>query len=178
MNQDQEIKNLLQNIIASYEARLQIIRSIIENTEKILGEFRTKREEMSTRLREALAKSTNLRKKDFDGMMGEILTVQAEREENTKRMLADFRQEEERVLIKLKSLLEQGKEIKIKDFKKMLAKIKNEQESREKNTGKEITSEIERMREEVSSMLTGFKKERDKIALEWQDMVNKTAKQE
>ena len=80
-------------------------------------------------------------------------------------MLADFHKEEEQVVAKLKNLLQKGEEIRIKDFKKMLIKIKNSQEVREKSTGEKVTSEIERMRQEVSEMLTVFKKEREKMVL-------------
>lgn len=173
MNSDQEFKNLLQNIITSYEARLKIVGGIIANTHKTLEEFRVKREEISARLREALAKSVNLRKKDFDKMMGEILGIQSGREENIKKILADFHQEEEGVLAKLKSLLEQGDKIKIKDFKKMLFRVKNEQETREKNVGNGVGSEIERLRQEISGLLNHFKKERQNFTLEWQSMISR-----
>jgi len=171
--ENQEFKNLLQNIIASYEARLKIVGGIIENTHKTLDEFRAKREEVSVSLREALAKSANLRKKDFDGMIGEILNVQTGKEENIKKMLAEFHQEEEGVLMKLKSLLEQGDNLKIKNFKKILARIKQEQEKRSKNISQGVDSEIEKMRQELGEMLAHFKEERDKMALEWQNVLSK-----
>jgi len=176
MLNNQEFKDLLQNIVASYEARLQIVKGIIANTRKTLEEFRTRREEISTRLREALAKSVNLRRKDFDKMMGEILEVQAGREENIKKMLDNFRQEEEGVLDKLRNLLERGDELKMKDFKKMLARVKDEQQSREKSVGKGIGSEIEKLRQEVSGLLSHFKKEKEGMALEWENMVRNMTK--
>ncbi|PIP17566.1 MAG: hypothetical protein COX43_03655 [Parcubacteria group bacterium CG23_combo_of_CG06-09_8_20_14_all_35_9] len=160
-----EVKNLIENIITSYNVRLKLVENIITNTRKTLEEFKTKREEMSRKLRDSLAKSANLRKKDFNKMMEEILQVQTKREENINKMLADFHKEEEQVVAKLKNLLQKGEEIRIKDFKKMLIKIKNSQEVREKSTGEKVTSEIERMRQEVSEMLTVFKKEREKMVL-------------
>lgn len=171
----QEVKNLLENIIISYNARLKLVKDIIANTYQTLEEFKSKREEISNRLRNALAKSENLRKKDFDRMMEEILTIQTMKEENVKKMLADFHQEEEGVVVKLKGLLEKGEQIKIKDFKKMLTKIKDSQQLREQNISKEVSSEIERMREEVNGMLAAFKKEREKIASVWPKMINKIA---
>ena len=176
MNNNQEFKSLLENIIGSYEVRLVIIKEIVANTQKTLEEFRTKREEMSARLGEALSHSVNLRKKDFDGMIGEILNVQTEKEDNIKKMLTEFRQEEEDVLTKLKSLLDkQGDNLKIKNFKKTLGKIKEEQEKRSKNISQGVGSEIEKLRQELDEMLTHFKKERDEMALEWQNVVNKMA---
>ena len=127
-----EVKNLIENIITSYNVRLKLVENIITNTRKTLEEFKTKREEMSRKLRDSLAKSANLRKKDFNKMMEEILQVQTKREENINKMLADFHKEEEQVVAKLKNLLQKGEEIRIKDFKKMLIKIKNSQEVREK----------------------------------------------
>lgn len=167
-NQNQHVKDLIENIIDSYNVRLKIVKNIIANTHKTLEEFRIKREDLSSRLEDALAKTENLRRKDFDAMMGEVLALQAEREENIKKMLDEFQKQEEHIIKKLKDLSQKKEDIRIKDFKKILASIKNTQEVKEKNVSEKIGSEIERMRQEVSEMLSGFKKEREKLSLLWQ----------
>ena len=144
---------------------------IVEDTHKMLEDFRQRREKMSEELRETLAKNECLRKTDFNRMMGEILAAQLSREENVKRMLIGFREEEEGVAAKLRKLLEKGEEVRIKDFKKMIAKIKNEQKKREETTSQGVGEQLERMQNEVYGMLTMFKEERDKMASEWKNVL-------
>ena len=166
-----DLKKLAEEIVLSYEARIGVVKEIVEDTHKMLEDFRQRREEMSKALREALAKSECLRKTDFNRMMAEILVVQLRREENVKQMLADFRREEEEVAMRLRKLLERGEEVRIKDFKRMIAKIKEEQREREKATSLGVKDQLERMQAEVYTMLATFKQEREKMASEWKKVL-------
>lgn len=154
-------------LLAAYEARLTFVKRIVGDTRKMLDEFRQRREKMSTELRELLAKSESLRKKDFDQMMQEILAVQGQREENVKVMLDEFRQEEETVAENLRRLVQKGEGVKIKDLKRMLVKIKEEQQVREKSTSTYVGEQMAKMQQEVAMMLEEFKKEKEKMAAEW-----------
>lgn len=167
-----DLKKLAEDIVASYDARIKVVKDIVGDTQRMLQNFRARREEMSSDLRDGLAKNENLRKKDFDSMMQDILAVQEERESNVRQMLSDFEKEEGLVAGGLRKLLQRGEKIRIKDFKKILAKIRNEQEKREKETSKKVSSELKEMQEEVGGMLSGFKKEREKVASEWKNMVS------
>src|SRR4030042_2331423 len=69
-------ENILENIISSYETRIQSIEDFFEATGQIFQDFqdslvntRQEREKVNSQLRESLAKSESLRKKDFDRMM-------------------------------------------------------------------------------------------------------------
>ena len=161
---------IAKDIVASYEARINVVRAIVEDTQKLLEEFRNRREKMSQGLKEALSKHESLRKKDFDKMMGDILLLQSEREENVKTMLADFENQEMQVLGGLKVMLQKGEKLRLKDFKKTLVRIREEQEARQKETPERINEEVLRMRSEVQEMLANFKKEREKVASEWKTM--------
>lgn len=161
------LKNLAEDIIASYDARIRVVGEIVGDTHKMLDEFKEKRQEMSGNLREVLAKFESLRKKDFNAMMQDILMTQQKREESVKKMLADFREEEARVAEKLKELIKRGEEIRLVDFKKTLAQIRQDQIVREANTGAEVRAEFAIMQSEVYKMLEAFKKERGEAAEEW-----------
>ena len=161
---------IAKDIVASYEARINVVRAIVEDTRKLLEDFRNRREKMSQELREALAQHESLRKKDFDKMMGDIMLLQSEREENVKNMLADFENQETQVLGGLKVMLQRGEKLRLKDFKKTLAKIKGEQEARQKETPEQINEEVLRMRSDVQLLLENFKKEREKVASGWKEM--------
>ena len=163
---------IAKDIVASYEARIKVVQATVEDTKRLLEEFREKRERMSQELKEALAKHESLRKKDFDKMMEDILITQKEREENVKTMLADFQGQETAVVGNLREMLKKGEKLRLKDFKKTLAKIREEQEIRQKETPERINEEVLRMRTEVQSLLENFKKEREKVASEWKRMVS------
>ena len=162
---------IAKDIVGSYEVRIKVIQAIAEDTKKLLEEFREKRERMGQELKEALSKHESLRKKDFDKMMKDILLLQSGREENVKKMLADFENQEMQVLGNLKAMLKKGEKLRLGDFKKTLAKIREEQEVRQKETPERINEEVLQMRSEVQSLLENFKKEREKVASEWKEMV-------
>ena len=125
---------------------------------------------MSQELKEALSQHESLRKKDFDKMMEDILIAQKTREENTKQMLADFQEEEMKVVEGLRGMLKRGENLRLKDFKKALTQIRKEQEIRQKETPGRINVELAAMRSEVQEMLENFKKERERVASEWKEM--------
>jgi len=161
---------IAKEIVASYETRIKVIQGIAEDTRSLLEEFREKREKMSQGLKEALAKHESLRKGDFDKMMEEILITQSGREENVKKMLTDFQEQEMAVVRNLREMLKKGEKLRLQDFKKTLAKIKREQEPREKESSGKIQLELGQMQSEVKEMLENFKKEREKVASEWKNM--------
>ncbi|MFH1175735.1 MAG: hypothetical protein V1698_03370, partial [bacterium] len=109
---------------------------------------------------------------DFDQMMADIILKQNEREEQVKKMLADFRQEEEEVAIKMRKLLDKGEKVRIRDFKKMMSEIKREQDKRTRETSASVIEEIQKMREDVYKMLDNFKKERHSVAVAWHETLS------
>ena len=161
---------IAQDIVASYEARIKVIQATAEDTQKLLEEFREKREKMSQELKGALSQHESLRKKDFDKMMEDILIAQKTREENVKQMLVDFQDEEMKVVKGLREMLKKGEKLRLKDFKGTLVKIRKEQEIREKETPARVGEELIRMKSEVCEMLENFKREREKVASEWKEM--------
>ncbi|MBU4350852.1 hypothetical protein L6250_00735 [Candidatus Parcubacteria bacterium] len=173
-----DLKNLAEDIVASYNARVKVVGEIVEDTHEILDGFKKKREEMSGNLREILAKFESLRKKDFNAMMQDILATQQKREENVKKMLADFREEEVGMAERLKSLLKKGEEVRLVDFKKTLVHIQEDQKIRETDTTERVKTELTVMQEEVSKMLGVFKKERETASAEWGKMKKVLAKKE
>ncbi len=172
------LKNLAEDIIASYDTRVKMVGEIVEDTHKMLDGFKGKREEMSDNLREVLAKSESLRKKDFNTMMQDILLTQHKREDNVKKMLADFREEEARVAEQLRELLKRGEKIRLADFKKTLGRIRKDQAVREANTGEQVRAELATMQSEVYKMLEAFKKEREGATSEWEKVRELLAEKE
>ena len=167
---------IAKDIVVSYEARIKVVRAVVEDTRSLLEEFREKRERMGQELKEALSQHESLRKKDFDKMMEDILIAQKTREGNVRQMLADFQDQEMAVVNNLREMLKKGEKLRLKDFKGTLAKIREEQEIREKETPARVGEELIRMQSEVREMLENFKREREKVVSEWKSMTATLAK--
>lgn len=169
MNRDNssEINN---SMVASYEARIKTVKALAEDTWKLLEEFRNRRERMCQELKEALAGHESLRKSDFDKMMADILAVQLERGENVKKMLANYEQQEIEVVKNLREMLKKGENLRLKDFRKTMLKIRKEQGIGKQEKPNRLDEGALNIRLEIQEMLENFKKEKAKITSEWQNL--------
>jgi len=152
----EDMRILVQEIVSSYESRISTIGVIIDNTHQILEEFKTKRNEMSSDLKETLAKEESLRKKDFDNMMKDILSSQDGREKEVRYLLKTFLAEQKEIAETIKENLAEGEKVRINDFKKMLKDIQARQRARENEVSamlKEFQREYKEMTESLRSLL-------------------------
>ena len=111
---------------------------------------------MSNQLKETLAKEESLRKKDFDNMMGDILSHQDERQKDVKELLKTFFEEQKEIAEIIKKNLSEGQKVRINDFKKMLGDIQARQKTRENEVSvmlKEFQTEYKEMGESLRSLL-------------------------
>ncbi|MBU4362480.1 hypothetical protein KJ813_07480 [bacterium] len=151
-----DIKGLTNEVVFSYESRISEVGIIIDNTYRILEEFKTKRNEMSNQLKENLAKEGSLRKKDFDSMMVEILSRQDEREKQVKDLLRTFLEEQKEAAQTIKKNLAEGEKVRIIDFKKILQDIQARQKGGENEVNmmlKEFQKEHKEMAESLRTLL-------------------------
>jgi predicted DNA-binding protein YlxM (UPF0122 family) len=224
------MKDIAENIVASYEARSRSIGSLFDTTHQILEGFqnsffdtRQEREKINDQLRESLTQNESLRRKDFDRMMQGILSAQEDRERQVREglnsylaeqremihtlgdnlakfkdalaggeaqrvkefqaliqeilakqderknevtsELKEFQKQQQELAKTLKELLAKGKELRIKDLKRMLGEFQARRQER-------IAGQGERKRD-VRGMLDEFLKERSAGAKNWQDMQKK-----
>ena len=94
---EKDMKNVVEDLLSSYEMRIQSIGAIFDTTHNLLQSFqesfldtRRERERINDQLRENLARNESLRKSDFDNMMHEILAVQDRREEQVRNLLNSY----------------------------------------------------------------------------------------
>jgi hypothetical protein len=124
----EQMRNLTQDLIASYDARVDTIGTIIDNTYQALDDFKDKRAKLSGELKETLAKRGSLRKKDFDRMMNGILLSQEEREKEVKQSLKNFIKEQKKEAFELKDALTKGEVERMKkaqiEIEKGVAEVK------------------------------------------------------
>ena len=166
MNPDPHISNgmkdIVNDIVSSYEARIQGIGAIFDITHQILEVFQdsfldTKQErgKVNAELRESLAQNESLRKKDFDNMMQGILSTQDEGEREVRNLLKGYLNEQKEMaqslrdnLTKFKDSLARGEAQRVKEFQALI---------------KEILAKQDERKDEVSSKLREFQKEQKEL---------------
>ena len=189
--------SFIQEIIDSYEARVTAVGTLIDTTHEMIEEFRNKREEISTELKEKLANCESLRHKDFDCMMQGIQLSQKEREELVRHKLKDFVHEQKefayqlKVLVKERSIENENK--RMEDFRTFFTEIKSRREDREKDVSEmlqrfrleqeDLSQELNKLLakgesiriKDVKAMLNNFQKENSEKKIDWQEL-SKTMK--
>jgi hypothetical protein len=163
----EELRNILDTTISSYEARIQSIESILEPVHDTLDTFQNsfletkkEREEANIQLRENLAKNSNLRRKDFDQMMQGVLLTQDEKEKVARGLLVSYLNEQKEMVVTLKAhlasvrdCLNNGQIDKIKEFqgriKEMFAQVEKKKE--------EVTAKLKELKVEQNQMLSRIK---------------------
>ncbi|MBI5593417.1 MAG: hypothetical protein HY881_23430 [Deltaproteobacteria bacterium] len=73
MSAQSDMKGLAVSIIDSYEMRVSTVTLLMTQANNLLKSFQIEMEDMITQLRDNLAKSESLRKKDFDIMIGVLV---------------------------------------------------------------------------------------------------------
>ncbi|MCL5771867.1 MAG: hypothetical protein M1479_06300 [Actinobacteria bacterium] len=172
MHLEEDMKNIVENIISSYEARVESIGIIFDTTHKLLQGFQDsfidtkhEREKLTAELRENLAKNKSLRRNDFDNMMQDILSTQDKREKEVRILLNSYLNEHKKMvqalsgnLEKFKSSITEGEIQRVKEFQNVIKKILGRQEER---------------KEEVTSRLKEFQKEQKEMAKRLKELLSK-----
>jgi hypothetical protein len=161
------MKDIADNIVASYEARSWSIGALFDSTHQILEGFqnsfldtRQEREKINGQLRESLTKNKSLRRKDFDQMMQGILSAQEDRERQVRERLNSYLAEQREMihtlgdnLAKFKDALAGGEAQRIKEFQALIHEILAKQDER-KN---EVTSELKEFRKQQQELALTLK---------------------
>ncbi len=158
-----DLKNAVENVISSYETRIESVGAMFDTAHQILDDFQevfldNKEEgrEINTQLRDILAHNEHLRKKDFDSMTQDVLSAQEEREAEVKDLLKGYLNQQREMartlrenLAKFKDALAKGDLQRVKEFQEMI---------------KEVIANQDGRKEEVSSKLKEFQKEQQEMA--------------
>jgi len=113
------IDGFFDNIITSYETRIQKIQTAFQSSENItesshflfdnvhnsLNELKKERDILNSRLCETLAKNGSLRKKDYNTMMSGILGALDEKEREAERQFLNFIEAQKETAQSLKNSL-------------------------------------------------------------------------
>lgn len=169
---DKDLNKIVNNILHSYEARIQSIGSVFDTTHQILQgsqdvllDTRQEREKTSLELRESLAKNESLRRKDFDNMMQNILSIQNEREKEVRSLLNHYLNEQREMAKALRENLER--------FKDYLAKGEAQRLKGLQEMIKEILAKQDKRKEEVTSRLKEFQNEQKVLSARLKELLAK-----
>ncbi|MFH1435228.1 MAG: hypothetical protein ABIJ56_05895 [Pseudomonadota bacterium] len=161
-------KNIVESTISSYEERMQHIGDVFDAAHQILQGFqesftaKQERDTINARLRESFAKNGSMRKKDFDGMMRDILLAQDEREKEARDILSGYLDEQKETakalkenLQKIRDSLAGGEVRRVHECHEMMKDILAGQDERKEW----VTSRLKEFQEEqklLSSRLKGI----------------------
>lgn len=137
--QEQEVRDLSKTYFNEQQNFVRQIR-------KSLRDFTT-----------ALASGEAERVREFQALTRDILAEQERRKKEVIARLEEFEKEQQETRKILKNLLARGRDLRIKDFKLMLAEFKKQRQQR-------LIRRKER-EQEVQNLLGGFKKERSELSL-------------
>jgi len=150
-----EKENVLENIISSYEVRIQMVEAFFETTGQIFQDFqesllakRQEREKINNQLRENLAQNGSLRKKDFDRMMSVISSYLDESEQEVRQLSHKYLNEQ----TKLAQQLREG----LRNFKDALIQGQAQEVGELQTLIRQILTRQDESKIEVTSKLKEF----------------------
>ena len=131
MKSGNDLRELAGGIIDSYEMRVKTVNMLMAQASHILKNFHEELEEMIARLRENLARTESLRKKDFDLMVGEVLAYRSRSELEAEEGLRRFQKEEDAMVKCLRDIVSGKDDLchqKIKAIREDILRRQNERE--------------------------------------------------
>jgi len=156
-----DVKRLGEDIVASYNARVKAIGTIVKDTRNTLEGFHTEHKDMADALKVSLEKGETDRLQTFKGMMGDIRKDINDIETYVKNKLQEFSDAHAEMSEELKKELAKYADDMVKATKKLMDEIRARQ--KERNA-------------QVADLLEAYKTEREKMAAHWQAMAATMAK--
>ena len=154
MKTEENLKDLANSIIDSYEMRVKTVNDLMEQAYHFLEGFHAELQEMIVQLKENLAKSESLRRKDFDRMMSGLTARRRAREEEAERVFQNFQEEEKEMIGRLRNVMVSGDRSNPDDMEIIKEDILNRQKERENG----IVHALKRIQMEQEEFKTALKK--------------------
>lgn len=140
-----DFDNMMKDTLSHQDEREKQVRDLLRN-------FLEEQKETAETIKDNLAEAENVRIDDFKKMLQDIQVRQKIRENEVSTRLKEFQKEYKEMAESLRSLLNKGETMRIKDFKEMLKDIRSRQIERE---------------EEVRKRLAEFRREQQDMASQW-----------
>jgi len=160
-----DMRKLTEEIISSYEERISVVGTIIDDTHRVLDDFRLQRNEMSAQLKDKLSKEKTLRKKDFDAMMADITAAQEVREQELRDSLKSYLEEQKNAVGTIRSKLKEHSSAKNEDGQSVSGNFKT--------TLDDIQARQRKRQDEVCNLLNEFREEHKATAQAMRELLRK-----
>lgn len=132
MSAGSDVKELAVSIIDSYEMRVSTVTTLMTQANNLLKSFQMEMEDMITQLRDNLAKSESLRKKDFDIMMRTMVDRMREIEQEEQDRFIKFQMEESEMIGRFRRLVSGESLVVTEDMEALREDVHTRQKERER----------------------------------------------
>jgi len=132
MSAESDVKELAVSIIDSYEMRVSTVTTLMTQANNLLKSFQIEMEDMITQLRDNLAKSESLRKKDFDIMMRTMVDRMREIEQEEQDRFIKFQLEESEMIGRFRRLVSGESLVVTEDMEALREDVHTRQKERER----------------------------------------------
>lgn len=132
MSAESDVKELAVSIIDSYEMRVSTVTTLMTQANNLLKSFQIEMEDMITQLRDNLAKSESLRKKDFDIMMRTMVDRMREIEQEEQDRFIQFQMEESEMIGRFRRLVSGESLVVTEDMEALREDVHTRQKERER----------------------------------------------
>lgn len=132
MSAGSDVKELAVSIIDSYEMRVSTVTTLMTQANNLLKSFQIEMEDMITQLRDNLAKSESLRKKDFDIMMRTMVDRMREIEQEEQDRFIQFQMEESEMIGRFRRLVSGESLVVTEDMETLREDVHTRQKERER----------------------------------------------
>ncbi|MDD5094842.1 MAG: hypothetical protein PHV74_10755 [Dehalococcoidia bacterium] len=170
---DNKLVELVEDIVVSYENQISAVGAVIDSTYHMLRESEAILDDANSQLRQALASRSSLRRKDFDSMMADLQSQQAEKHQVIRETLNRFVQEHKESAAHLREMVAAARSGEMGDFRKVLGEIQTRQGEAEgkvitllkvsQEEHEEIVSEVNRLLGSASITAQEFKATLNKL---------------
>lgn len=108
MSAPEEIRNLTEGVVASFDSGIDAVSLLIEKGLELLDGYRQEEEAIRGSLKESMAALGSLRRTDFDCVTERVLNFQLERERTIKLLIKNFLVRQKDLARRLRRSLQAG----------------------------------------------------------------------
>jgi hypothetical protein len=169
------VKDLPAEIADFYDAIVEKVIALRLNTQQTMVHIKKEQQEMASQLQEHLAQGESLRKADFQTLMGEVVEQRKAREKEVMAMLEQFQHEEQVIAEGLKKLFSEGRQVRLRDFKRFIAETERATVARKAEIA-EISQMSMAIRKSAEETIAQFRAEREEMVKSWKALAVKMQK--
>jgi hypothetical protein len=180
-----EFDTFFENVITSYEERIQKIQTAFQSSENLtesshilfdkvhnhINDLKKERDLLNSKLSETLSKNGSLRKKDYNTMMSDILRIIDEKETEAQHQFLSFIDAQKETAQSLKNSMLGLKDItshdigeKITAIKEQLSLVSKQQEMRKEAVMNSFTN-FQQLHQQLTECLENLLKKGDQIQI-------------